>query len=721
MIHSSHPCRAFSAAFKTIAALGIATAINSYGQDNPALPNAVPSANQTSPAAPANVPNKLDAPGTTLDEVVVTGRAEDLIGMASSSSQGEIGAGELAQRPFLRRGELLETIPGVVITQHSGDGKANQYFLRGFDLDHGSDINISVDDIPVNMPTHAHGQGYSDLNFLIPELVETLDYQKGPFYPKIGDFSGAGAAQFHLFNVLPEGVVNVGFGENGYARFLAADSPKLGPGNLLYAFEFNHYDGPWVHAENSNRYNGILRYSWTQGNDAFSLTAMAYHADWNSTDQVAQRAIDEGIISRFGSLDPTDGGATDRDSLSFDWKRQEKDGETHLNLYSIYYRLNLFSNFEYFLDDPVHGDQFEQIDKRVVLGGNLTREWDNQWLGKEVKNTVGVQIRDDIIPYVGINHTEDRNLLNTVVKDRVNEFSIGMFVQNEVQWTPWFKTQIGVRGDLYNFDVNANIAGNSGNATAAIASPKLSLVFGPWAKTELYLDFGTGFHSNDARGVLETIDPNTVDKAVSSAGLVQSRGAEIGARTSIVPGLVSTLSFWYLETDSELVFDGDSGGTDAAGPTRRYGVEWANFYKPTPWLTLDADFCYSHGNFTGYYPPGTFIPNSIATVFSAGASLETPWGVFGSLRVRYFGPQPLIEDGSAWAPSSTLFNGRIGYHVRKDLDVALDVLNIFDTKANDIEYYYTSRLSGEPLDGVNDYHLHPTEPRQIRASVTYRF
>ncbi len=661
-----------------------------------------------------------------LDEVVVTGRAEDLLGEASTASQGAIGAADLQDRPLLRRGELLETVPGMVVTQHSGDGKANQYFLRGFNLDHGTDINLSVDGVPINLPTHAHGQGYSDLNFVIPELVESIDYKKGPFYPEIGDFSGAGAAEFHLFNTLPQGIFTTEAGMYGYVRTLLANSQKAGAGSLLYAFEYNHYDGPWVNPEASNRYNGFLRYHIGDDDDQINITAIAYHAKWNSTDQVAERAVDEGLISRYGSLDTSDGGATDRDGLSLDWTHKAENSTTKLTLYGFYYRLNLFSDFTYFLDDPVHGDQFEQIDKRWVSGGELKHTWNDELWGKKVENTVGLQVRNDYIPDVGIDHTEKREVLDVELQDRVEEFSTGVFVKNQVQWTDWFKTELGLRGDFYAIDVDSNTLANSGSKMAAIASPKLALIFGPWKKTEFYINLGTGFHSNDARGATISVDPNTGESLGKVPLLVRTKGAEIGARTSVVPGLVSTLSLWYLKSDSELTFSGDSGDTEANGASRRYGIEWANFYKPAalPWLTLDADIALTQARYledatTVTNTTGRYIANSIPIVFSAGATVNTPCGIYGSLRLRYFGSQPIIEDNSVRQVASTTVNAKVGYRF-KNYDFSVEALNLFNSHAADIAYYYTSSLSGE-ASGVNDVHYHPAEPFEVRASVTVHF
>jgi hypothetical protein len=674
-------------------------------------------------AAPLSVAAPADA--TQMPEVIVHGRAEDLLGTAVSASQGAIGEADLADLPLLRRGELLEAVPGMVVTQHSGDGKANQYFLRGFNLDHGTDFAFSVDGVPVNLPSHAHGQGYSDLNFLIPELVESIDFKKGPFYPEVGDFSGAGAADVHLVSALPEGIVNVQGGEFGYARALVADAPRLGPGTLLYALEYNHYDGPWDLPEHSNRYNGLLRYHWDGARDEYNLTAGAYWApEWRATDQVAQRAIDGGLISRFGTLDPSDGGRTGRVALSFDWAHRDDGGTTKLLVYCFYYRLNLFSDFTYFLQDQVRGDQLEQVDRRFVGGADLRHTWERAWGGK-VTNSVGVQVRNDYIPDSGLNHTQNRQVLQVRTYDQVEEANAGVYGDNQVQWTPWLKSQVGLRADVFAIDVDSTTNGaNSGSSTAGIVSPKATLVFGPWKKTEIYLDAGSGFHSNDARGVTITADPMGVAEGRAPL-LVRTKGAELGVRASSVRGLVSTLSLWFLQSDSELTFDGDSGDTEANGPSRKYGLEWANFYKPTRWLTLSADLALTHARYLGDQSgvdnqPGRYIANSIPMVVSAAAVVETPSGVFGGVRLRTFSSQPLIEDDSQRQPGSTIVNAMIGDRWRR-YEISVEVLNLFDSKADDIAYYYTSRLQGEPAAGMNGLHVHPVEPFQARGSLTAHF
>ncbi len=655
-----------------------------------------------------------------LDQFTVEGRTTDLVGEATTPSEGFVGQVELSERPFLRRGELLEVIPGVVVTQHSGSGKANQYFLRGFNLDHGTDFATTVDGMPVNMRSHAHGEGYSDLNFIIPELVQNIAYQKGPYAAENGDFSAAGAAQFHLVDEVPRGFVKVEAGEHDFFRFVAADTIREADhAATVFGIEASYEDGPWVLPEHSERFNGYVRQTWSSGTNNFALTALGYHGRWQSTDQVPERAITEGTISRFGTIDPTDGGMSDRASLSFDWTSSAGGGTTHVNLYAVYYHLSLFSDFTYFLDDPVHGDQFNQLDRRGVFGGSAERTWTGDFANRKIDAAVGLQVREDVVR-LGLHHTEARELIEVIRDDDVNEASVGIYTKGTMHLNDWFRAETGIRDDLYSFDVTSSNPLNSGNRTASIVSPKLELVFGPWNKTELYVDAGYGFHSNDARGTVIKVSPQDGSPVQADNPLVRTKGAELGMRTSTIPGLVSTVSIWALDLDSELVFSGDGGDTEANGPTRRYGVEFANFYRPVPWLTLDADLAFTHARYRDQTNGGRYIPNSIGTVFAGGLMIGQTAGWFGSMRTRFFGSQPIVEDNSVREPSSLTFNGRLGWRSR-DWEIALDVLNIFNRANVDIAYYYASRLPGEPVTGVSDVHLHPAEPREMRLNVTRRF
>ena len=676
-----------------------------------------PGAQTLSPTAPE--PLSADFP-MTLEPVVVTGRADDLVGIAGSASEGRVGQIQLETRPVLRPGEILEVVPGVIVTQHSGTGKANQYFLRGFNLDHGTDFSSFVDGVPVNFPTHAHGQGYMDLHWVIPELIDYVTFRKGPYYADVGDFSSAGTASFHLFKTLPEGLAKVGIGQDDYYRVLVAHSPQIGPGSLLYAFEANFSNGPWEHNEHVQKFNGLLKYTFRTGPSNFSLGFAAYSNTWDSTDQIPQRAVDQGLISRLGTIDTSDGGRTARYSLYGEWSYKGNIGLTQANAYVTYYRLRLFSNFTFFLDDPDNGDQFEQSDRRVVAGGKVAQTWSSTTFGATMDHTVGLQVRHDAIPEVALLQTLRRDRIGTTRNDEVHETSVGFYYQNQTPWHPKIRSVLGLRGDVFVFDVDSDTPANSGNTTEAIFSPKLSLIFGPWASTELYLNGGFGFHSNDARGTTITVDPKTGDPAQQVDPLVRTKGAEIGVRSTWIPGLNSTLAFWYLTLDSELLFIGDAGITEPSRASRRYGVEWANFYKPWPWLSLDFDIAYSHARFSEDDPAGNDIPGAVETVIATGVTVDLPIGIFGSLRTRYFSPRPLIEDNSVRSKSTTLVNLEAGYKY-KNLVAQLDVLNLFNAKDHDIDYFYASRLPGEPSEGVNDRHFHPVEPRTVRFYLTYRF
>jgi len=703
----------------------IATTAAGRAQDPPARPDAPQATPQTQ--EPSAEPQKTDAKAkdkddTRLkiyDEIQVTDRASDMLGVANSASEGVTGHQDLEQRPISRPGELLETVPGVIITQHSGSGKANQYFLRGFNLDHGTDFRITVDDVPVNMPSHGHGQGYSDLNFLIPELVDTVRYQKGTYDASKGDFSAAGAADITYLNSLPNGIAQITPGSEGYARLLAADSRKMGEGDLLGAVEVGRNNGPWVRPDDFRKLNGVLRWNWGDAANGLTITAMGYDGRWSSTDQIPERAVAEGLISRFGEIDPTDGGSSNRYSLTADWRRGSDKSLTRASVYSLRYGLDLFSNFTYFLDDPVNGDQFHQSDHRTVGGFQVEHQWSASWLGREVQSSVGLQARGDDISN-GLFHTKDRVLLSTTRKDGIRELITGPYAQSLIRWTPWLRTETGLRADVWYADVQSNNDLNSGHRTASLLSPKLSVLLGPWNGTEFYLNGGFGFHSNDARGATIRVDPTTGEPVQQVNPLVRAKSVDIGVRTTAIPNVQTAVTVFRLDLDSELVFSGDAGATEASRPSRRTGIELQNFWRPLRWLSIDADLALSHARFTDFDPVGNHIPGAIERALSAGISYEDVAHTFGSLRVRYFGPRPLIEDASVSSRSSTLVNARFGYNFEAGLSLALEVFNLFNETASDIDYFYESRLPDEPAP-VSDVHFHPAEPRSARLVAQWKF
>lgn len=428
-------------------------------------------------------------PVTELPPITVTGNYSNAVGSAEAASGGAVTRKLIESRPTLRPAEVLEFVPGLIVSQHSGDGKANQYYLRGFNLDHGTDFATFVDGMPGNMPTHAHGQGYTDLNWLIPELVDHINYRKGPYYADEGDFASAGSARIRLVDTLSKGLASVTLGAHAYERALLANSTALTSGNLLYAIEAAHNNGPWDNPEHFKRFNGVLRYSLNEGGVRQSLTAMAYTAKWDSTDQVPQRAINEGLIDRFGAIDPSDHGSTQRTSLSYQRTQVLTDGDWQFNAYALASHLDLFSNFTY-LDDQGNSAQFEQAERRQAYGAHTVRSWFVDWGGLEMTNKVGAQFRHDRLSPVGLYSAEGGVRKDVTQESRVSESNIGAFVENDTRWLPWLRSVAGLRSDRFDFDVNSSIDANSGTRHAMINSPKLSLIFGPWDKTEYFFVSG---------------------------------------------------------------------------------------------------------------------------------------------------------------------------------------------------------------------------------------
>jgi outer membrane receptor protein involved in Fe transport len=677
----------------------------------------------------------------------------------ASSSEKNVSGEDVNARPFSRPAEALEVVPGLIVTQHSGDGKANQYFLRGFNLDHGTDLAISVDDMPVNMRTHAHGQGYSDLNFLIPELIGSVNIRKGPYFADEGDFSSVGSVHVGLLDSIRT-MASMTVGSFGYRRVLGATSTKLGDGTLLVAGEANTYNGPWDNPDGLRKLNGVMRYSQGTAADGLSLTGMAYANKWNSTDQIPSRAIASGEIGLYGAFDPSDGGNSDRFSLSGRWAQTDESGSSKATFYVIKSSLNLWNNFTYFLSDAVNSDQFHQHDDRVLGGINGSHTFRSRFAGLAMETEIGVQTRYDDIR-LDLNNSVQRQLLSPIRSDAVQEGSVGVFAQNTLHWTDWLRTSVGWRGDFYQTSVNSFFTpANSGNATAFIGSPKFGVVLGPFARTEFFINAGEGFHSNDTRGVTITESPGDGSPQQAAPFLVKTKGAEVGLTSKLVPGLTSSMSVFLLDSASEILFSGDAGDTQASRPSRRYGLEWTNDYRPLSWLSLEGDIAVTHARFRGDDPdraalyaslagfpaaqignaPGNYIPGAPNMIASAGIRLGERTGWFAGLRYRYFGPRPLTEDNAFVSPATGLLNGQLGYRFDNGWRVQLDAFNILNSNSDQIAYAYGSLLksdtlfamcfpsSGAPTApaavcriGVMDRVLHPVEPLAIRLTVAGQF
>ncbi|GAB2591529.1 TonB-dependent receptor [Dyella jejuensis] len=671
----------------------------------------------------------------TLQRVSVIGHYDNAVGTSNAASQGIILGSLLQDLPLLRPGEVLEAIPGMVVTQHSGDGKANQYFLRGYNLDHGTDFATGVDGVPVNMPTNAHGQGYSDLNFVIPELVQQIDYRKGTYFAENGDFSAAGSADIYYRNSLLAPFAQVTVGSYDYRRALiagsfpvfpnrsdaAATSASAGP-ILLAAVDGLEENGPWRLPEGMRKLNILLRLTDGDATNGWSIDGIAYQAHWNSTDQVPLALIQSGQLCRFCALDPTDGGDSTRDILSGEWHTHDAAGYTKVMAYLEHYQLQLFSDFTFFELRPATGDQFEQEEARNILGTKLAHGWAHNLFDHDSTTEAGLQIRRDYI-HVGLFDTEARVPFQTVNDNLVGETEAGLYIENTTEWNEWFRTLAGMREDIVQMNLTSlSLAQNSGSASASRTSPKLSLIFGPWHDTEFFINAGDGFHSNDARGVIYKIDPTTGGPASPVPPLVGAFGEEAGIRTDAIPDLQSSLALWHLNTASELIYNADSdiGSTTPNGASTRYGVEWNNHLMLNNWLLLDADLAYTHARYTHENEnglSGDYIPNAVPKVASIGLTVHDVDGWSGDIKLRYIGAYPLSQDDALVGPSSLVTNLRVQRQLSPRMSLSLDVLNIFDRKYYDISYEQDYRVSTTAPVVPAGITVHPGEPREFRFTL----
>ena len=648
----------------------------------------------------------------TLPPVEVVSRYS-LLGVGDTANEGVAGQFQIDNRVVARTGEVLEVVPGLIVSQHSGEGKANQYFLRGFNLDHGIDFKMSLDGMPINQRSHAHGQGWADLNPLIPELISSVHFRKGPYYAADGDFANAGSANIYYAEKIDRGLASLGLGQNGYYRTLLADAPKFHDGTMLYALELSHYDGPWDNPDNYKKINGLLRYSQGSQSNRFNLTAMAYSGRWNSTDQIPWNEYKRGLISRWGAMDASSGAWAHRYSLSGEWRQSDAAGSTVVQTYIINNYLDLYSNFEY-------GDtsQFNQRDSRVTTGLNAYRTFNVVGLGKEATNTIGVQVQHDQIKN-GLFSSRKRNRIDCngdVIEqcrtDKIGQSSIGVYAENHVHWNDWFRSVAGFRGDYFRF-ANTGLYSSTGDDNTRtvndfIATPKLNLIFGPWAKTEYYYSIGNGYHSNDARGV-------TIGSGVRADGLVRTFGQEVGIRTEIIEGLQTTFAVFQLDNASEIVYIGDAGRTEDSGRrSRRTGFEFNNYYRANKWLTIDADFAYSRARFRDPGGDGQYIPGSVEGVASIAAIIDNGGPYSGSLQLRYFGPRSLTEDNSVRSEATATVNGKLGYRVNKDTKIELIGFNLLNSQHSAIDYYSDS-YTFNGVSGQSGRVFHPIESRSFRA------
>lgn len=676
---------------------------------------ALTSALTASPAALAQDQASNRPEAESIEEVVVWGRSLQLLGRAASSSQGVVGYADSSTRTLARVGELVEVVPGMIATQHSGPGKANQYFLRGFNLDHGSDFSTFFDGMPVNLRTHAHAQGYMDLNFIIPEVIERVDFQKGPYFADTGDFSLAGSNAMKTYDRLESGFFEVTAGSGDEARVVAANSFSLADGDLLFALEHQQTNGMFVLDQDVRKYNGLLKYTGLLAGIPSRVTLSGYDSQWMSTNQVPRRAVTSGQIERFGFIDPDLGGQSYRYSLTGQFEL----GGWELSAYASSYYMSLINNPTYLLNDPVNGDEFEQEDERVLMGGSLVREDEVEVFGFSARSKIGSSLRYDDVQELNLFNTKARQRYASVREDEAQALSLAAYGELEVSINESLRVTGGLRVDHVRFDVSALQPENSGSDNDALVQPKIGAAYRLTDSLEVYANYGHGFHSNDVRAAVNRIDPITGDATEAQDVLVEGRGGEVGFRYDTLRGFNVTVTAFELATDSELVFVGDAGTTEPSDPTRRRGVEVNAFYEFADFLVFDFTAAQARGHFRGLPDGENSITDAHERVAAAGITYVGEQGITASLRLRHFGDAALTEDESVMKESSTLVHAGVSYDFGA-WQVGVDILNAFDAEDDDIAYFFESRLAGE-LAGVEDIHFHPANPRTVRAMVRYAF
>lgn len=644
-------------------------------------------------------------------EVVVQGETS----RQTSASELAVTRDELLARPRRRPGDLVETTPGLISVQHAGGGKANQFFLRGFDIDHGTDLSLSVDGIPVNFPTHGHGQGYTDLHFLIPELMTKLTVHKGPYYPRFGDFATAGALEFSLANHLPEAQVSLAAGQFGVRRGVGVLPLHLAESTqALIAAEAYTQDGPFERPEELGRLNLFARLRHELSPTlAATLTTMHYAADWYASGQIPRRAVAAGLMSRFGTLDPTEGGATQRHSDSLRIEAAFDVFDFEALLYRVQYDWRLFSNFTFFLDDPAFGDQIEQTDSRTVWGTDMHATNLETYSWGQVRSTLGLQTRNDQI-LNGLFHNQSRQRLETRVDSQVAQNSLAVYLDERFQFFPWLTVHAGGRVD--RMDVASDDRReeapldqrNSGLAQQTIVSPKASLILSPLRQIDFFVNFGRGFHSNDGRGATHRKEPASL--------LVPATGYELATRLSVPERLTFTTALFLLDLDSEQVYVGDAGTTEPGAKSRRYGVELTGAYTPSKWLTFDAAATFNRAKYVSAPSNGGVVPLAPTQTLSAGAALALPQGTFGSLRVRHVGARPANEDNTLVARAFSVVSGVVG-HRYHNFEAALNVDNLFDSQWEEVQFATETRLQNE-VAPVDEIHFTPGWPFTAMLTVS---
>ena len=718
------------------------------------------------PLATADSDAEPGSSTSSLQEVNVTAQRLELIGVASTASEGVVSDEELQLAPVYRPGQLLETVPGLIGTLHSGEGKANQYLLRGYNLDHGTDLGTFVDGMPINQPTHAHGQGYTDLNFMIPELANQLTYTKGPYYATVGDFGAVGSVHVSYRDTIAAQVAAT-VGTLDFQRIFGAASQGIGSGQLLEAVELQHYDGPFDTPDDARKENAVLRYSSGDELNGYSATAMYYHQIWTNTTDIPLRAISEGLVSnRFGTLNPTDGGHAQRASLSLNWHAPFGPGEFKVSGFYICNQLHLFNDFTQYLIDPVHGDQEDQFENRRATGVAASYSLPVSLGIIQNEFSAGISTRYDSLGVGRFPSVAQVPMLSGDAppsyynNDQVYLFAGAAYVQAITRWTPSFRSVFGLRDDYQHgndIDYLAALhetAGytNGGTAAQSLLQPKASLILTVSDSLEFYGSIGRGFHSADIRGVNQDV---SVDLGLPHTPLLaRQEGQELGVRTASSRNLALSFAVYNLWQQSETIIDPDVGADSAGPPSRRYGFELNLTWQINRWLEFYGSYSGNHSRFTrpfddGTGHVGTYITDAPVATGQLALYLKDlgPWS--GGLNYRYLGNYPLSSGPCADSAAMKDFphvatscfnaptvlgqvNGKgfgelnldVHYTLPQGWSTSLGIYNLLNTHAPAAEFWYVDRLHDEIADypdGRADIHEHPLEPFMVRFTVTRNF
>ncbi len=694
----------------------------------------------------------LEETTTNLQEVTIEGSVP-----VSAASSGQIRKIDMQLRPFRTTQDMLRLVPGLVIAQHAGGGKAEQIFLRGFDCDHGTDVSVNVDGMPVNMVTHAHGQGYADLHFIISEIVDGIEVNKGPYFTKFGDFATAGAISFTTKDVLESNLVKVEAGQfntQKYTVLCQIDNGGAEQDGYLAA-QYYHTDGPFDSPQKLQRMNIFGKYfiQLTQ-NSRLTFSAGGYNSAWNASGQIPSRAVKDGLIDRFEALDDMEGGATDRENINLSYRfRSHAGNELEIRSYATNYNFKLFSDFTYFLEDSINGDMIEQVEHRNIQGLNATYTFSGHMKKNLVITKIGGGYRgDNINP--GLWHSPERIRLNAVTDDEIHQHNFFIWTQQEYTLSPKIKMIWGIRHDYFSFDKEDQIGNEmdsvlnghphaSGYASQSVFSPKLNFIIQPVRNLDIYLNFGRGFHSNDGRDVVigekvrelssvwkrqglsnEEIDTrlelHNFSPGQRYAGtLPKATGGEIGSRTTLFRQLHLGLAAWYLYLEKEYVYSGDGGITELSNPTERKGIDAEARYSLTSWLWLDADLSASRGKILNVPSDENNIPLAPTLTAAGGISIVREKGLNASIRFRHIGDRPANEDNSLTALGYTLLNTNLSYKLDK-LTLSLYFENIMNVDWNEAQFATETRLKGETVP-VTDICYTPGNPRNVQFSVAYKF